>query len=199
MGTRNVTMVMKDKQYKVAKYCQWDGYLEAAGIGMLEFLRDKFKQRTFVVNLNKIKHLTNKELEDKWAEAGAQKGESWVTMDVSQNFKDIGYSHLSRDMSGYELLEKIQEGKIIDTQLDLEFVNDGLFCEFAYVVDLDKNTFEIYRGFCKSPPKKDERFAKKNDKGKKYYPVQLLKSYSLKKLPTNNQFLKLNKILEEEE
>jgi len=28
MGTRNLTCVMKDGQYKVAQYGQWDGYPE---------------------------------------------------------------------------------------------------------------------------------------------------------------------------
>jgi len=30
--------------------------------------------------------------------------------------------------------------------LELEFANDGLSCEWAYVVDLDKEVFEIYGG-----------------------------------------------------
>lgn len=41
MGTRNLTAVYLDGQYKVAQYGQWDGYPEGQGITVLTFLRDK--------------------------------------------------------------------------------------------------------------------------------------------------------------
>lgn len=38
MGTRNLTAVYLDGQYKVAQYGQWDGYPEGQGITVLTFL-----------------------------------------------------------------------------------------------------------------------------------------------------------------
>ena len=32
-----------------------------------------------------------------------------------------------------------------------EFINDGLFCEYAYVFDLDSDTIDVYRGFFETP------------------------------------------------
>lgn len=33
---------------------------------------------------------------------------------------------------------------------DSSFINDGLYCEFAYVYNLENDTLEIYRGFFKT-------------------------------------------------
>lgn len=38
------------------------------------------------------------------------------------------------------------EPKKIPVRLDLEFANDALFCEWVYVVDLDKEVMEVYGG-----------------------------------------------------
>ena len=38
MGTRNLTMVYLNGEYKVAQYGQWDGYPEATGCLILKFL-----------------------------------------------------------------------------------------------------------------------------------------------------------------
>src|SRR5574337_1233174 len=38
MGTRNLTAVMMNGEYKVAQYGQWDGYPEGQGKTILEFL-----------------------------------------------------------------------------------------------------------------------------------------------------------------
>ena len=40
----------------------------------------------------------------------------------------------------------VNEEKRVPLYLDFEFVNDTLSLEWAYVVDLDANTFEVYKG-----------------------------------------------------
>ena len=81
---------------------------------------------------------------------------------------------------------------------DIEFAGDSLFCEFAYVIDLSKNTFEVYEGFQKKPLSKEERFYKYFDKKQeyrteKYYPVKKIAEFPLDKLPTDKKFLALEK------
>ena len=40
MGTRHLICVVKDNEYKLAQYGQWDGYPEGQGVNILRFLRD---------------------------------------------------------------------------------------------------------------------------------------------------------------
>lgn len=81
-------------------------------------------------------------------------------------------------------------------QDDYMFAADSLFCEWAYVIDFDKNTFEIYQGFNNKPLDSSERFSglycKTNDKrdsDDKYHPVKLVAAFSLSELPDTEEFL----------
>jgi hypothetical protein len=78
--------------------------------------------------------------------------------------------------------------------MDVEFAADSLFCEWAYVIDLDKDVFEVYRGFNKRKLGKTHRFAFLEPKARKeYHPVCLLKSYRLGRLPGQAGFLALER------
>ena len=80
---------------------------------------------------------------------------------------------------------------------------DSIWCEWAYVIDLDKGTFEVYKGFNKQPLGKEQRFRylqdlnlhmDKKDDGtlyhNGYYPVRHLVTFKLNNLPTPHEFLK---------
>lgn len=58
------------------------------------------------------------------------------------------YPCLSRDTSAkiLEIVANATHDKQIAIYESLKFANDGLFCEWAYVNDLDKDTLEIYGG-----------------------------------------------------
>lgn len=62
MGTRNLTMVVKDNKTKVAQYCQWDGYPGGQGLDILSFLTsndiESFKQ-----SVDKVRWITKSEVE----------------------------------------------------------------------------------------------------------------------------------------
>lgn len=46
MGTRHLTAVFVDGEYKVAQYGQWDGYPEGQGLTCLEFARSVLANKT---------------------------------------------------------------------------------------------------------------------------------------------------------
>lgn len=71
-----------------------------------------------------------------------------------------------------------------------QFPVDSLFAEWGYVVDFDAGTFEVYRGFQKSPHT-EGRFAGRtpDPSSPGYYPVRLAASWPLAELPTVEQFM----------
>ena len=72
----------------------------------------------------------------------------------------------------------------------LDFSEDSLFCEWAYVIDFDKDTFEVYQGFNETPLEESERFyraGQADDNG--MYPVKIVESFDLSNLPSMNEFL----------
>jgi hypothetical protein len=199
MGTRHLTVVILKEEPKVAQYGQWDGYPKGQGLTILNFLKESDLKK-FKNEILKCQFLSNEEVLDKWNECGANDSE-WVGFDVSKKCEEK-YPALSRD-TGAKVLELIYEGKVHELQNNIAFVNDSLFCEWAYVIDLDKDVLEVYRGFNKFPLNENDRFFDGNKRfhlGKQnktnhtnkqsdhYYPIKIVKTYSLDNLPSENQF-----------
>ena len=72
----------------------------------------------------------------------------------------------------------------------ISFAADSLFCEFAYVIDFDKSTFEVFRGFNKDVLGSEERFSglDLSEDANEYKQVKFIKSFSLNNLPTKEEF-----------
>lgn len=184
MGTRNLTIVYKDGDYKVAQYGQWDGYPEGLGVNILKFLHDT-NMDDFKYKLNKVSFLSKDENE---------KLNSYIEGRISENPNyewTKEFPELSRDTGGDILKIILKEEENIKLDNYLNFAADSLFCEYAYVIDLDKNTFEVYEGFIKTPLSEEDRFCflQERRRDETYYPVKLVKSYALNSLPSEEEFL----------
>jgi len=187
MGTRNLTCVVYQSEIKIAKYCQWDGYPSGQGSEILKFLKEKFNKPLFVSELQKVKEITEEELNSKWQECGAAPNSPFISIEVSNKF-NTKYPHLARDM-GAGILEAIQVGKVPSVQNSVTFANDSLFCEWAYLIDLDNETLEVYKGFNQTPLSTTDRFYQESNNSSEYYPVKLTKIYKLNELPSLEAFI----------
>jgi len=100
------------------------------------------------------------------------------------------HPELSRD-TGSGILDLIYKSeKNLKLKNSIDFAADSLFCEFAYVVNLDKDTLEIYKGFNEEPLNETERFYKLPSRvcssGTLYYPVKFLISVPIKELTNDS-------------
>lgn len=170
MGTRHLIIARVDNKNKIAQYGQWDGDPGGQGASILSFLinsdLDLFKNI-----ISELEFLTQEEME---------------ALDKEENVFDK-HPYLSRD-TGSAILDYVYDGtatKLVDST---SFASDSVFCEWAYVIDFDKRTFEIYKGFNKEPLTKEDRFFVEETSANGYHPVKLFKSYSLEDLPTSKEF-----------
>jgi len=63
------------------------------------------------------------------------------------------------------------------------FMADSLFCEYAYVINLDANVFEVYRGF-QDRSHSQGRYAEMEDGGSDgYKPVALVGAFPIEDIP----------------
>lgn len=191
MGTRHLTCVVKDGEYKVAQYGQWDGYPSGQGSTILEFLQTA--PEGWEAKLDGCTWVDEQEFKSLWVECGADPDSDMVSFDVSGRFAKK-YPALSRD-TGADVLQLIANSESgLKLKNNLEFANDSLYCEYAYVVDLDKGTFEVYEGFNNDPLDAGERFYTESSPREAYdktpyYPVKHKFTFQLSSLPTLEEFL----------
>lgn len=188
MGTRNLTAVYLDGEYRVAQYGQWDGYPNGAGITVLEFMRDKVDMERFKTALRNSRYISAWKLDDLWRRYGADEN-GCVTMEQA-NAMVCDYPQFSRD-TGCDILELVQNHPDgIELQNDISFAANSLFCEWAWVVDLDAGTLEAYEGFNQSPLTEEDRFYFLRDKEEgDYHGVKLAAKWNLDALPGTEDFL----------
>ena len=197
MGTRGLTAVMVDGEYKIAQYGQFDHYPDGHGARILNFCQES-DMDIFREKVRNTQWATAEYVDQKWVECGATEEEmesGYVRWEVGVKLREE-YPNLSREASS-DILNIVYEDfdgevKLIDS---IDFAGDSLFCEWAYVIDLDKNTFEVYKGFNTAPVEEGERFANapyevrpEGSTQTQYYPVTHLRTWSLNDLPSEENF-----------
>jgi hypothetical protein len=192
MGTRGAFGVIIGEKEKIG-YNQFDSYPSGKGIENLRWLREAklgdVRRAAAVCNL--VDDSTPPTPADvEWLK-------SVTDLAVSNQSTDDWYC-LTRETHG-DIEAMLSCGYIHDFH---EFPLESLFCEWAYIVDLDANVFEVYEGF-QQKKHREGRFA---DRAKKprgwepayqgdvfWYPVKLIASYPLDDLPSDEEFLALER------
>ena len=143
MGTRGAYGFVKGEVKKVT-YNHYDSYPS--------YLGEKIKD--FLVNTSK------EEIEEIFDRIILVDENSKVFEDVKEDFLNTGvstgtdwYSYLRETQGRLDVYKNEKFKYMIDSQ---DFLNDGLFCEWAYIYDLDKEELCIYEGCNKVEGEKDE-------------------------------------------
>ena len=192
MGTRNLTCVYLNGEFKVAQYGQWDGHPDGQGRTILDFLDNvnygEFRKK--ISNLHFITDDEQKELDNFFEEIGSKDG--WLDLEQSKKYQEK-YYHLSRDR-GAEILKLIMEDKVPFLENQIEFAKDSLFCEWCYIIDIDQDILEVYIGSNKKPLKPTDRFYEKDQEpdNQGYYPIKLKATFPLGTI-NRKEFFELQK------
>lgn len=150
MGTRNLTAVMVDREYKVAQYGQWDGYPSGQGTTILGFLLGegniaKLKEAV----REKVRFLDPEGRDKEFAEAYDKNAPNWSNDPDNRTAEQKRWfrQYISRDIAG-EILANIADSENAEIILrnSIDFAKNGIGCEWSYVVDLDQMTLEVYDG-----------------------------------------------------
>lgn len=196
MGTRHLTVVQLDGTHRIAQYGQWDGYPSGQGTTVLDFLRG-MDRPTFEQKLRAARFGTEEEIRQTWTQCGANPNSDMVSFDISKKHGNR-YPALSRN-TGAKVLRLVQDsppGILLNDSI--EFAGDGLFCEWAYVIDLDNNALEVYEGFNEGQMPVGQRFSHLAREGE-YTPVVLKATFPLSSLPDDEAFVKQLEHSDEEE
>lgn len=192
MNSQSLTAVYLDGKYRVAQYGYCDGMPSIHGAIIIKFLGELLypndKRNMFIAKLRDLSFYTAEEWHEvvnKFNAIGSVKfNERHPELDIRTGPKilDIIYRYQFNSQDWLKLRDRI------------EFVRDSLFCEWCYVIDFDRNTFEVFKGFNIEPLSSDERFAKFEPISydgdiNQFYQMKFFKSYPLDKLPSKEQLV----------
>ena len=141
MGTRNLIMVKSDNKTKVAQYSQWDGYPTGQGKRIAKFIHMYMDLSLFKRKINSAQWIKEPEFNRRWESIGADES-GFVDMEQSAKFKRL-WPELHRD-TGADVLARIQrQPEGIKLQNSRSFLKDHLYCEYAYMINLDNQTVTV--------------------------------------------------------
>lgn len=183
MSTRGIVgFRLYDKDY--ITYNHSDSYPSMLGESVAKFIRDAqahmglVEARVELLNLIPAKDVTD----DLW----------WDAHRHQQSYQSLFHGC---EVKGHGLTEILADGWMIDYAY---YVNDSLFCEWGYIINLDTKRLEVYRGFQKKAKKLRGRYAEGHkkpktwegkDKGFPYYfPISLVADIPFNALPPEGKF-----------
>jgi hypothetical protein len=205
MGTRNLTCVIDSKgTLRVAQYGQWDGYPTRLGREILEWLKEhgssfeSFENKLVNVAWATKSDLTKmQEVIDFYRERFPNDDSPMKTVfPSSSRDTDMGVLRMIDELHAWD-----SKGSKLMLQNDVGFAGDGLFCEWAYVINLQTSRFEVYAGFNKGTRGLGsfEGFELEKSTNDSYGPVGLIAFWRLNDLPDMEEFLSIDVDEEEEE
>lgn len=149
MGTRGICGFVVNGEEKLT-YNHWDSYPSGLGVSILSWLRSLNEDtlpeaRERAAGLRLVDDQAVPSLEDK---IQLSRFADTTVGGPATNTEITSYYQLLRKTQGCPWLN-LEAGVMIESA---DFAYDGLFCEWAYVVDFDESTFEVYSGFRRQAP-----------------------------------------------
>lgn len=83
-----------------------------------------------------------------------------------------------------EIIDFFDKELLSREEVDIDFIKNSLFCEYAYIVNIDDEILEFYKGF-QHKPQENNRYGQKADEDG-YYPCKLLMTISFDDIKTED-------------
>jgi hypothetical protein len=199
MGTRGTFGVRINGKDKLM-YNHFDSYPSGLGCGILTAVKKILKRKTGLQWLKKhAERLRLVPSDSVPTEEEKELLRPYADLRVSNQSEDDWYC-LLRNLQG-DLTNTLKVGIGIDSS---NFITDSLFCEWGYIINLDDDVLEVYKGFQKDPHNKGRYGNWKPDApaykgGAKYFACALVATFPLSDLPSDDVFQKTCDPREEEE
>ena len=183
MTTRGLTGFRYKEKDKLA-YNHADSHPDSLGLKVLRELRDVKNWKTVRDRIGSLIPVPEQRRLDEHS--------SMAETEMRRAFPDLKYRYKPRNF--YDLYQPLQgtlkpymDGKLMFMPDSSDFINNSLFCEWAYVANLDSNKYEIWKGL-QTKPDPDNRYGQEVDR-MGYYPCQMVKEYDLMDLPEPGYYL----------
>lgn len=183
MSTRGFLGFVAD-EHETITYSHSDSYPDYLGLNILEWARSVDDWGPVKDRAAAIVHVSD---------------DGPPTDELRRRLAKFADGNVSSGDDWYALLRRTQgdPAAILEAgyaEHDAEWPADSLFCEWGYLLDLDREVLEVYRGF-QTEPHADGRFhdrprpTDRHHLPSQYYPVRLIGSWKLTALPDRNAFL----------
>lgn len=171
MGTRGAYGVRIDDTDKITynHFDSYPGYLGKELITLIQTARDDWGKDGVI---ERARALELVESDSTPTEEQIEQLSEYADQGVSTG-KLTEWYVLLREMQG-DIYAHLKEGVMVDEHT---FMADSLFCEWAYIINLDNDTLEVYRGFQKQPHERG-RYCDMDARGD-YEPVALKAEFDL--------------------
>lgn len=180
MGTRGLVGFRVDETDYLS-YQQYDSYPSGVGQQVLDELKGLLGEQQVAELKDHVRSIRLVSSDD---EPNDEEREQYMQYwENVSNGKDW-YSFL-RECQGH-IAMWLKAGVMIDSK---NFIKDSLFCEWAYIVNLDTLKLEVYKGFQTTPNKgrykgrKSSSWKPKYDGESFYYPCSLIAEFEFTNLP----------------
>lgn len=181
MGTRGIFGIRIDGQDKVS-YNHSDSYPGGLGADFVAEVKQLAKLNLAVV-IAQARNLKVVDGHSKPTAEDVKRLAAFTNLGVGEQSTDDWY-YVLRDLQG-RLKDSLDVGVMIDSQ---SFLQDSLFCEYAYILNLDEKIVEFYKGFNRHPDARG-RYAgtQRADDGRanEFWGVELVGTCPMDKIPKN--------------
>lgn len=183
MGTRGAYGLRKNGEDKLT-YNHFDSYPDYLGRKVIKFcknnnvlkLHDIFNR---IILIDKDSTPTNEQINE-CIENG------FTDFSVSSQSKTDWYCLLRNCQGNLDCWSNAKDHIYMIN--DNNFIKDSLWCEYAYIINLDDEVLEFYEGFQKQP-QPENRYGTESRSG--YYPCKLSKVFPLNEIDDVEEIIKM--------